>query len=277
MSYSLQRMEEHLRMKYPLEDWKTIDIHERAIQELEKEKSETKIIIAHCIYNEEQFLAETLEDDLNINDLTAIHILDGAWRGGGDSYISTDKTRDVVRKFSKKHPEILVWLVNEPDGKLWLSEPVKRNYQLQHIESLFKQVPYYVIVKDGDELFHFTTGRKNLWLAKMFEEQNGQVGLVDAYGWNSDVKMIGVRFIPSHKNIHYYTGKIMTVHDADCNLIMDYNPNRQFVSRECFLFESFVLINKWNLRHSVRIEEKLLSDDAGLSLNEGACQYTKYA
>jgi hypothetical protein len=61
-------------------------------------KDDMKIIIAHCIYDEEQYLEKCLEDDLKINDLDIIHILDGPWKLGFISTVETKKRdRGIIK------------------------------------------------------------------------------------------------------------------------------------------------------------------------------------
>ena len=130
-------------------------------------REEMSVIIAHCIYNEEEFFEQVLYDDLKINDLDMIHILDGAWTHTNGSIKSTDNTINIINKFKTKAEKIGVKVVYEthPENQIWSSEPEKRNYQFDSIRKLIP-TPNYIIVKDGDEFFHHMSGRQNTWLKK---------------------------------------------------------------------------------------------------------------
>ena len=216
-------------------------------------------IIAHCIYNEAEYFKECLEDDLNMNDVDIIHITDGAWANyGGGTAKSTDGTREIINNFKKRAEKVGVKVIYESRG-IWSHESTKRNFQLKEIDKLVK-TPYYVLVKDGDEFFHFMSGRQSLWLKRDMVEwmkTPNDVGIINTNSYNSDIDMLGVRLFPSTNKIHYYTEKPMILHDVDHELVMDYNVDTfKINTKRCFKFASFILINRWNIRNKDRIQEK---------------------
>jgi hypothetical protein len=220
-------------------------------------KDDMKIIIAHCIYDEEQYLEKCLEDDLKINDLDIIHILDGPWKHY-DRRIDNSKTLDIINKFTVDHPEIRVVYETR---EYWESEPIKRNYQFTSIAEIFKG-PYYVIIKDGDEFFHHLSGRQNSWLKKDLVEwikYDNNIGLITCNAWYSDISLLVPRMFPSTRPVHYYTGKSMVIHDENHNIISDYNPTVRNSGdpKLCFVYQTMILINKYTLRDKERAEAKI--------------------
>jgi len=221
-------------------------------------------VIAHCIYNDEQFLAQVLEDDLRMNDVDIIHIMDGAWVGypNGEGE-STDGTIDIVLEFIDKMKNTGVQVVYESkdgavDGGIWNNESEKRNAQLSAINDIIDD-PYYILIKDGDEFFQINNGRPNMWLKRDMVEwtkDDHNVGIISTYAYYSDWAMHGARFLPP--DVHYYTEKPMIIHDKDCNEIMNYNQDVMTVNNErCFKYSSLNLINHWNMREEERIYGKL--------------------
>ena len=216
-------------------------------------------VIAHCIYNEVEYFQECLEDDLKMNDVDIIHIVDGAWKGyEGGTAQSNDGTLEIIHNFKKKAEAVGILVIYDSRG-VWSHESVKRNYQLKAIDKIVK-TPYYILVKDGDEFFHFLNGRQSLWLKRdMVEWQKTQndAGIISAYSYNSDIEMMGMRLFPSTNKLHYYTEKPMILHDENHKLVMDYNvPTFKMNMDRVFKFASFILINRWNIRNKDRIQEK---------------------
>ena len=233
-------------------------------------KNEMKIIISHCIYNEDQFFQGCLFDDLKINDLDAIHILDGAWgEQPNGNYQSTDKTLEIITDFIARAKEIGIEVIYDkhPKNQIWESEPIKRNYQLNRIRELFGNNLYYNILKDGDEFFHHLSGRQNTWLKKDFIEWikfPNNIGLMvtnayysDNIGY-SDLQMSTPRFLPSTKKLHYYTGKSMMFCDEFHNIVSDFNPRvKQPGSPSLFFnYTSMMIINKFTIRNHQRQKDK---------------------
>lgn len=227
-------------------------------------KEKMTFIIAHCIYNEEEFFKEVLEDDLKMNDVDIIHIMDGAWGGYPNGTAeSTDGTIEIVLDFMKKAKKVGIEVIYESkdltDGGIWKNESDKRNAQLEAIDDIV-DTPYYIMIKDGDEFFHFLSGKQNLWLKRdMVEwlESPRNVGIINANSWWYDEEMLGVRLFPSRNKIHYYTGRPMLLHDVDHNVVMDYNKDTYSVnSGRCFKFGSIMFINHWNVRNKERIYKK---------------------
>ena len=244
------------------------------------------IIIAHTIYNEEQYLEQTLRNDILIEDLDMIHILDGAWKNGGDSPISTDNTISIIDKI-RKETDVKIIYEKNPENTLWKSESVKRNYQLSAIEKLYPNEKYYVFVKDGDESIKFANGRETQWIKGSFAKWYPDVALLDTFGYGSTLGGSGVRFIPSGQGIHYYTEKSMVLHNINHEVIVDYNPNTNtgmpdtFINTfdKCltsvFTFPSVFLVNHFNLRNKERLKEKQNFDNFRVTQRDNLsnCKY----
>ena len=49
----------------------------------QQDRFDFKIVVAICAYNDEDFIESTLHSCLDMVDLDAIHIMDGAWVNGG--------------------------------------------------------------------------------------------------------------------------------------------------------------------------------------------------
>jgi len=63
-----------------------------------------RLIVAMCVYNEEQFIDKTIDSLLaKVRDVDVIEILDGAWKNGGETAKSTDDTKDLVELMRIKH------------------------------------------------------------------------------------------------------------------------------------------------------------------------------
>lgn len=239
-----------------------------------------KLIIAHCVYNEEDFILECLENDLKIVDLDAIHILDGAWCNGGKREpISTDRTFEIIKEFQKK-TDIPIYIESHPTNDFWSSEGEKRNYQLKQIEKLFPDKKAYAFIKDADEILLANNGRETYWLKGSLSGWYPDVALLTAYAYNSSVGGDGCRFIPLEFGIHYYTEKTMIIHDAVHNTIIDYNSddnsktNVNQITHQIFNFSSYRLINMWQKRSKERLKEKAIFDKFRVTQinNTGNCK-----
>ncbi len=241
--------------KHPLYDWGEGELDQKLGDFIQQQNSyDFKLIMAYTIYNEEDFLEDSLNSCLKINDLDGIHLLDGAWIDGGDSGVSTDNTKSIIEKFAKEHPEIKV-VFEQPDHKVWKTQPEKRNHQLYRIEQIWGKA--YTIVKDGDEMIKFNSGRENIWFKKELVQMFPAVGIINSYAYNSEIPMLGARIIPTRQGIHYDSERNMVIHDKDCNVICDYNLNQQYVQKKsCFDINYLFYVNYWNARNLKRMEKK---------------------
>lgn len=247
------RVTEYIKStKHPLYEWDVSELIEECTNfEVQQEEYDFKLIVAYCIYNEEDFLEESLNNCLEINDLDGIHILDGAWVGGGVTPWSTDRTLDIISKFKKNNPQIKVVCEDTKSNELWKSQGEKRSHQLNRIEKLWGKA--YMIIKDGDETISFNSGRQNIWLKQELAGMFPAVGILKSYAWGKDTSMIGARFIPTGQGIHYHTDKSMIIHDENCNIICDYNIDKNFVKNNiCWDYDKMFYINRWNIRNHDR-------------------------
>lgn len=241
-----------------------------------------RLVVAHCMYNEEQNLERCLNNDLEIIDLDAIHILDGAWENSGaKSPISTDRSFEIIEEFRKK-TDIPIILEHYPEKSWWKSEGEKRNHQLKLIQKMFDGTKTYAFIKDCDEVLMANTGRQTFWIKGSFANWYPDIGLLTTYGYNSSIGGDGARFIPLGFDIHYYTEKTMVIHDKDHNILVDYNGdngNRQITvnqgKHQIFNFNSYRLINNWNIRNKNRMREKSIFDNFRVKQfnNSGNCKY----
>jgi glycosyltransferase involved in cell wall biosynthesis len=241
---------EVLLTKHPLYDWGEEEFS-NAVNDFKDtlDNCDFKLVVAMSVYNEEQFLESSVDNTIAcISDIDGIHILDGAWKVGGDSPISTDRTPEIVDRLKEKYPNIQIVYESKD---IWESEGDKRNYQLKRIEEIFGKS--YIIVKDGDEFFKFTNGRDHIFLKIKLAQKYPAIGLINTYRYGGEKAGLGVRLIPSHTNLHYHTGKAMVLHDEKCNIMCDYNHDNFFViNNKCFTFEGMIYVNHWNIRESNR-------------------------
>jgi len=218
-----------------------------------------RTILTMCIYNEEEFLWDTLQNTVKtVKDLDAIHILDGAWKYGGTSPNSSDKTDRIIETFAhacqSNYPELEIFFAHSSD--IFESESAKRNHQLKLIDGIYGGEDYYAFVIDGDEEIRFPNGVVELWLRDYLKEQNNRCGLVTTYAYNQQKGGKILRFIPGNQGIHYHTGKSMCLHDKNCEMITDYTPGIEWINKQCFEVTDFFIMNKWNIRNKERQIEK---------------------
>jgi hypothetical protein len=241
---------EVLLTKHPLYDWGEEEFS-NAVNDFKDtlDNCDFKLVVAMSVYNEEQFLESSVDNTIAcISDIDGIHILDGAWKVGGDSPVSTDRTPEIVDRLKEKYPNVQIVYESKD---IWESEGDKRNYQLKRIEEIFGKS--YIIVKDGDEFFKFTNGRDHIFLKIKLAQKYPAIGLINTYRYGGEKAGLGVRLIPSHTNLHYHTGKAMVLHDEKCNIMCDYNHDNFFViNNKCFTFEGMIYVNHWNIRESNR-------------------------
>jgi|FLOH01.1.fsa_nt_gi hypothetical protein len=242
--------------KHPMQEWnESVDGKSVAIFKEYLDTSKFKVVVGLCIYNEEQFIRDTLQDCLKIQDLDAIHILDGAWVDGGTSHLSTDKTHDIIVKWIIDN-DVVVTVERKPDKTLWESESIKRNYQLDRIHQLHG--PSYVLVHDGDELLKFNCGRENIFLKETLSPHYPKLITMKSYSYNGVNDQIGVRVIPTGFDIHYHTDKPMLLHNESCAILVDYNFHTEpYVDEDsCWPLDIMFYVNRWNSRDLERVKSK---------------------
>jgi hypothetical protein len=273
-----QLLEDEIRYAFPEQSFSgkqfdTLMQEQRDVYLIPREKM--TFVIAHTLYNEEQYMEECLYDDLKMNDVDIIHILDGAWKNYPNGTAkSTDKTIEIIEKFKEEVGDRVEVVYESKD--LWNNQGEKRNYQLDRIHDIVKN-PYYILVKDADEFFHFPSGKQNMWLKRdMVEWQKTQndVGIINTHAWYFDNDMWGARLFPSTNRVHYFTKRSMVVHDTNHNIVMDYNPNTLSLDKNrIFKFNSFMFINKWNLRNKERVHAKAKYMSKYKDVEHKECEY----
>ncbi len=237
----------------------------------QQEAFDFKFVVALCVYNEEQFLADALETCLQFVDLDGIYILDGAWKDGGSTFTSTDNTQAIATNFAKTHPDIKVVIHESPMG-FWRTEGEKRNSQLKIIEDIWGKA--YVFILDGDEQIKTNSGQTRHWMKHELHEKFNKVGIIRGYARGSKSHMDAVRLIPTKYGYHYHTEYPMIIHDKYHNVIMDYEFNhgeRWFPL--LFDFNNFRIINNLNIRTRERTIEKQAYVDS-LPETWGECKWT---
>ena len=79
--------------KHPLYNWSQEELDQKVEEFIQAQDSyDFKLVVVYVVYNEEDFLEDSLNSCLNFNDLDGIFLLDGAWN---ESIISDRKWRGV--------------------------------------------------------------------------------------------------------------------------------------------------------------------------------------
>lgn len=231
--------------------------------------TQRRLVVAMCIYNEEDFIEKTIDSLLaKVKDVDVIDILDGAWKNGGDSPISTDKTFEIITRLQLKYFNRCS-IEYRAEGRIFDNEAAKRNNQLEYIESTYGYEPYNVLVLDADERFNFHTGEFEMWI-KDYLGDLPFIGCITSYAHSSRQGMIVPRIIPGGQGIHYHNNRSMIVHNGDHTLEIDYNLDAQketfgawinsvvygVMEKEIYLMEDFSLINFYPTRSKARLDEK---------------------
>lgn len=181
-----------------------------------------RLIVAMCIYNEDAFIDKTIDSLLaKVRDVDVIEILDGAWKHGGNSPVSTDKTVELINKCVTKYHNRCD-IVYRPATKIFENEAEKRNTQLEIIEETYGYEPYNVFVLDADERVMSASGIFEFW----FKDHIGNlpfIGCVKTFAHSSNKPMFVPRFFPGNLGIHYHNHRSMIVHTGDHSINIDYN------------------------------------------------------
>jgi len=226
-----------------------------------------RLIVAMCVYNEEQFIDKTIDSLLaKVKDVDVIEILDGAWKNGGEFSRSTDKTEEIVNQVSLKHHNRCDIVFRATDT-IFENEAAKRNHQLEIIEDEYGYEKYSVLVFDADERVSFTTGQFEVWV-KDYVGDLPFIGCLKTYAYSSKKPMYIPRLFPGGHGIHYHNQRSMIVHTGDHSIGIDYNvvmQQRTFgpwfvgqsLSLKIFEIKDFFIVNYWPTRSKERILEKL--------------------
>ena len=263
----IDRLTEEIKIGHCHEEHNETEWREMAKREYDTYTNDTlKLVACHIIYNEEDNIQKCIEDDMRIVDLDAIYILDGAWEHGGKEINSIDKTKDIIELMKDKISIPIIYETN-PTGQLWKSEGDKRNYAFKRIGELYPDRTY-AFIKDADETLESNTGRcVNYWLKGSLDKWYPDIALLTAYAYNSSIGGDTPRFFPIGYGIHYYTGKTMIIHNANHEIIVDYNNDHESnpenhktdvhqLMHMIFNFHSYRIVNNWNIRNKARLKEK---------------------
>lgn len=218
-----------------------------------------KLIVASCIYNEEQFIMDMINSLKLIQDIDAIHIHDGPWRRGGDfKGKSTDNTAEIITKYQRENNlQEFIYFTERTLPTPWDSEPNKRNHQLDMISHWYspQDDDVYILWIDGDE--EFVTDGKPIklkpylhQLADYYTMESGPKGELDL---PNDPMHTQVRIFKANRGIHWHTEKPNCLHDAQCNVISDHDYG---IIPENAIKLPFEIMNKWLLRDEKRQKEK---------------------
>lgn len=226
---------------------------------------QSRLIVAMCIYNEEQMIEATINSILSkVRDIDVIEIMDGRWEKGAaetGTPNSNDRTKSLVERLVNIHRNRCDIVFRETET-VFENEAAKRNHQLEVIEETYGYEPYWVLVLDGDERLQFATGEFEVWL----KDHLGNlpfIGLIKSFAKGSYKPMIVPRCFPNGHGIHYHNNRSMIVHTGDHSVELDYNIAKQeetfgdMTKIQAFLMDRFFLVNYYPARDKSRILEKL--------------------
>lgn len=234
----------------------------------------TIIIAALCVWNEEYFIRQCIENIISkLQGISIIEILDGAWLPFSECYpLSTDKTEEIIIELKEKYKHLCKIVLRKP-AMVFESESQKRNRQLEIIEKEYKD--YTVFVMDADELIHSATGQQ-IFNLEYYLQNKPDIGCVKAYALGSNQHGWTPRLFRGGKKIHYHTNRTMEVHAKDCNPKIPYDVESQKswgVKPGMFEITDFVLVNQYVKRDISRRYDKLESRKYESSLPVSACSY----
>lgn len=218
-----------------------------------------KLIAAICGFEEEQLLESTLNSLNKIQDLDAVHFHDGAWLKGGYNQTSQDMTKKIFDEFPLNCEKIWTDQISHPpsfqltDG-FYRSQGEKRNHQLQLLHKYALGEEYYILVIDGDEEL-IGPKAEPFKLKPTLRKISGFCGIINAVGYKQDRAMGTLRLIPGGQDIHYHTEKTMRIHDAKCNVIMDYEHGIK--GPNLVVLPGLKIENKWQIRNQKRMAVKI--------------------
>lgn len=200
-----------------------------------------KLIATVVVYNEEQHIPDLLHSLQRIVDLDDVYILDGKY---GDKEIpSDDKTKEIVTS-SKVGLFKTHWL----SAQHWADESIKRNWLWKFLDKTIKDDCWYLII-DGDEEI-ITENNSSIELKPALQQIEDDFVILESGPHNENIdfplEYFQVRLIRGNKNIHWYTGDVMVVHNTNCKVLMDYG--RGYLCQPYGWIKNMMLLNKWLLR-----------------------------
>ena len=220
----------------------------------------TRLIACMVVYNDEKFIELSISSLVRtVKDLDVIEILDGAWKHGGDTPQSTDKTKEIVERLQKKYNNIDIEF--RQVDYIFENESHKRNYQLQFIQDFYGYEPYWALIIDADEQIAFPNGMTHIYLKDLLGNMKF-MALVTSYAVESNRPMFGVRCIPGGYGYHYHTERSMILHSEGCEYSIDYNLANQKDLQEnlrnyqVFHLPNFFIVNYWPYREKSRMAQK---------------------
>ena len=198
------------------------------------------IIVNTVLYNEQDSIVTFLNNLRRVRDIRAVEILDGSWRREKNPSVnSTDDTKNLVNKWIKDNPVPFEVCFTESEH-IWETQSAKRNSLLEITQEKYGDC--WIFVMDADEAIKFPNGFEAITLEPYLKD-NTKCGVVKTYPYNSNDVLPSIRLIPTGHEIHYHTELAKMLHDANCNLLMDYNPARIFQSWDTFDFNDMFIVN----------------------------------
>lgn len=240
----------------------------------------SKLVVCIIAYNEECTITDALKSALLIKP-DAIQIFDGAWKHGGPTIDSTDRMKQRIEIFAE-HTEIPVSL-SEPGDAYFEDQSAKRNQAMISIREEFGS-DTWVLVLDGDEEIILPYGPREFDLKKHLEGLES-IGLatIRAYAYGEPESFVdGLRLFHLGKKVHYYSERTMTLHDENCQMVQNYDPESVAAKNHTEIpwtnyiqIKNFHIVNAWINRTQERLRIKDQYYKFRTSCPAGPCQFRR--
>lgn len=219
-----------------------------------------RLVVARAIYNEEQFIFDSLMSQRKILDIDATYIADGSWNPDDKAPNSTDGTRTITKLFPN-----IKW---KACLKHYDSEADKRNKLITWIEQEADDEHTWVLVLDGDEeiLFRdqvykdqFLESDKTIRLKPILEKLDNDCDFVilESFPHNDEInhplEYFQLRLFKAGKGITWDKDFPMRYIDKDGNILMDYSEDYRILAKKHHYIKNLVIRNKWFERDPIRI------------------------
>jgi len=174
-----------------------------------------------------------------------VYVLDGKWY---DKNISSfDGTKDIITS-----SRIGLFKTHWINAQKWGSQANKRNWLWKFLDTTIEEDCWYLII-DGDEEI-ITQDGTTIELKPTLEQVKEDFILLESGPHNENIdyplEYFQARLIRGHKDIHWYTGDAMVVHDKNCEKMMDYG--RGYLYKPYNWLKNMMILNKWILRHKTK-------------------------